>query len=78
MKSPSAPAWTERESDSRSAAKATKVIVLYELHRSGKLSDVATKKELAAMFKVSRWTLDRYLATLRQAIEQAESLLKKF
>lgn len=70
------PSWTNRETHKRSVAKVTRIIVLYELYRKGRILDVAaTKGELSKLMNTNRWSLDRDLATLADAIEQADKLL---
>lgn len=58
----------------RSRGKAATVIALYTV--KDKL-DFTRKGELAQRLGISRWTLDRYLATINELDQTIQELIKK-
>jgi len=71
-----APKWTDNESSERATAKAAHVIALHILSTTGQIPSMP-KTELASALGVSRWTLDRYLATLKDAQQLALHIVEK-
>lgn len=71
-----APKWTENEAHERATAKAAHVIALHILNETGQMPS-APKTDLAQALGVSRWTLDRYLATLEDAQQLALQIVEK-
>lgn len=69
------PAWTEATKNERAAGKVAHVIALWLLRDK---IDLTNKSATAKRLGISRWTLDRYLATLQEAEPMAEVLLKKY
>lgn len=57
------PDWAARQEQERAAVKAARLAALWLLRGEGLLPE-APKTEVAAALGVSRWTLDRDLATL--------------
>lgn len=74
MSKPTPPAWTDKQKAMRSRGKAATVIALYTL--KDKL-DFTHKGELAQRLGISRWTLDRYLATINELDQTIQELIKK-
>ncbi len=71
-----APKWTDKEANERATAKTAHVIALHLLSKSGQMPDIP-KTDLAQALGVSRWTLDRYLATLEDAQALAIRIVEK-
>ena len=65
------PPWAERQEQERAPVKAARLAALLHLRAEGLLPDTS-KTEIADALGVSRWTLDRDLATLDQVTEQYE------
>lgn len=57
------PEWAERQEQERAPLKAARLAALFLLQHEGRLPDLP-KTEIADVLGVSRWTLDRDLATL--------------
>lgn len=70
-----APKWTESEKKDRARGKVAHVIALWLLKDK---IDLSNKSETAKRLGISRWTLDRYLATLQEAEPLAQEILKKY
>lgn len=62
MSEPRAPRWAKQDAE-RVETKAAHVAALYILRRDGNMPRVP-KTQLAEALGISRWTLDRYLASL--------------
>lgn len=62
MPQPTAPPWAKTQAE-RVETKAAHLAALYLLQRDGELPSVP-KTQLADALGISRWTLDRYLASL--------------
>lgn len=59
------PAWAGRQEQDRAPLKAARLAALFLLRQEGRFPDLP-KTEIAAALGISRWTLDRDLATLEQ------------
>lgn len=68
------PAWTDKQKAMRSRGKAATVIALYTV--KDKL-DLSNKGELSRRLGISRWTLDRYLATINELDQTIQELITK-
>lgn len=66
-----APDWAERLEQERAPLKAARLAALLRLRAEGLLPDLP-KTSIAAALGVSRWTLDRDLATLDQVAADYE------
>lgn len=59
------PAWADRQEQERAPLKAARLAALFLLQQERRFPDLP-KTEIAAALGISRWTLDRDLATLDQ------------
>lgn len=59
------PDWADRQEQERAPLKAARLAALFRLREEGRFPDLP-KTEIAAALGISRWTLDRDLATLDQ------------
>ena len=69
------PKWTDARQNQRSEGRAARVTALYLLSKDGKLPDIP-KTQLAKRLGISRWTLDRDLASVDEVDGQIEEVLK--
>lgn len=70
------PRHTQSRADGHAAGKAARLIVLLQLIEDGTL-DALNKTKSAKLLGVSRWTLDRDIATIVVAREMAVEMLAK-
>lgn len=66
-----APDWAERQEQERAPLKAARLAALLLLRQEGRFPDLP-KTEIAEVLGVSRWTLDRDLATLDLVVADYE------
>ncbi len=57
------PEWADRQEQERAPLKAARLAALFQLRAENRFPDLP-KTEIAASLGISRWTLDRDLATL--------------
>jgi hypothetical protein len=69
------PNWTDARKHERSEGRAARVTALYLLDREGKLPDIP-KTELARRLGISRWTLDRDLASVEEVESQMAEIMQ--
>lgn len=70
------PAHTKSRASGHAAGKTARLIVLIKLIEESRI-DTLSKKEVSEMLGVTRWTLDRDIATIQVAREMANAMLEK-
>ena len=76
MNTTTPPKHTQSRADGHAAGKAARLIVLLQLIEDGTL-DTLNKTQASELLGVSRWTLDRDIATIVVAREMTAEMLAK-